>query len=348
MTEKEYRALEIDSYSSLSTFIKDRKTYAKEYIYKNKVDKEEKSFLTMGSIVDCLTLTPEEFDDKFIVNDSIITPTGQMLDLVNCLVFKSIIYINGWEEIKPLTDDDFLSCYGEIGFKRDNLDKVKDRFEKEGKEYYKYLLKSRGKIVISKNDYDLALKIHEGLKKSPVTSILINRNTDDRTIVLNQLPVIFDYNGLQLKSLMDKIVIDHDKKIIHLYDLKTAYNPEEFENNYYKFNYYIQASLYWIALRKWAEKKGYIDKGYVVEHMKFIVCDNTNYYSPLIYETNQEHYVQSLSGFKYNGKYHKGLNQVVSELQWHKRNNIWNISHDNFKETGKVTITLGEDINGQR
>jgi len=346
MTEKEYRQLEIDSYSSLSAFIKDRKSYAREYVYKDKVDKEEKSFLTIGSIVDCLTLTPEEFNDRFTIANGVKAPTGQMLDYTNCLVTKSIHYINGWEEIKPLDDEIMLACYQTVGFKRDTFDKVKDRFEREGKEYYEYLLKNRSegnKTVITNEDYNLAVRISEGLKKSPITGILINRGTDDRTTVINQHPVVFTYNGYQLKSLMDKVLIDHDSKTIHLYDLKTAYNPEEFENNYYKFNYYIQACLYWIALRKWAEKEGYLDKGYVVEHMKFIVCDNTNYYSPLIYETDQEHFVQGISGFTYNGKYYKGLNQVISELQWHKRNNVWNMSHDNFKENGRVRITLGED-----
>lgn len=345
MTEKEYRALDIDSYSSLSAFIKDRKSYAREYVYKDKVEKGEKSFLTIGSIVDCLTLTPDEFEDRFIVNKSIQEPTGQMMDFVICLVNRSITYNNGWEEIRGLTNEDFYECYKQIGFKRDSVDKVKERFDVEGKGYYEYLLKCRGKTVISNNDYELALRITEGLKKSPITGILVNRSTDDRTEVINQLPVIFEYNGYQLKSLMDKVVIDHDRKIIYLYDLKTAYNPEEFENNYYKFNYYIQAALYWIALRKWADKNGYIDKGYVVEHMKFIVCDNTNYYSPLIYETDQEHFVQSMCGFNspYDGKYHVGLNQVITDLQWHKRNNIWNISHNNFKEEGRVRITLGGD-----
>ena len=348
MTEKEYRALEIDSYSSLSCFLKDRKAYAREYIYKDKVDKEEKSFLTIGSIVDCLTLTPEEFDDRFLIVKEVKGPTGQMMDYTNCLLNKSITHINGWEEIIPLDDEIMLSCYEQVGFKRDTFDKVKYRFEKEGREYYDFLIKKRqegigNKTVITNNDYELAVRISEGLKKSPITGILINRTSDDRTTVINQLPVVFEYNDYQLKSLMDKVVIDHDKKIIHLYDLKTAYNPEEFENNYYRFNYYIQASLYWIALRKWAQKKGYIDRGYTVNHMKFIVCDNTNYYSPLIYKTTEEHYVQAISGFYREGKYHKGLNQIINELKWHKRNNIWNISHDNFKEEGEVTITLGED-----
>lgn len=343
LSEKEYRALEIDSYSSLSNFIKDRKAYAREYVFKDKIEKEEKSFLTIGSIVDCLTLTPEEFNDKFIINKNVSTPSGQMLEFTHCLVNKSITYVNGWEEILDLNDELITKCYNEVGFKRDNIDKVKERFESEGKEYYEYLLKCRGKTVISNNDYELAVRISEGLKKSPVTGILINRSSDDRTTVMNQLAVVFEYNDYQLKSLMDKVVIDHDRKIIHLYDLKTAYNPEEFENNYYRFNYYIQASLYWIALRKWAKKNGYLDQGYVVEYMKFIVCDNTNYYSPLIYETTEEHYVQAISGFYREGKYYKGLNQVISELKWHKRNNIWNISHNNFKEEGKVLITLGED-----
>lgn len=344
MTEKEYRQLEIDSYSSLSAFIKDRKKYAKKFVYKEKVDDEETHYLTIGSVVDCLSLMPHEFNDKFIVGNC-KPPTGQMLQFVEEVFKLSVIDVNGWKEVIELTPEILKQAYDNVNFKRDTFDKICLRFETEGKDYYKELIELRrhGKTVISIDDLNNAKRVDEGLRKSPVTGILMNTVTDNRVTVLNQLPIIFKYNGHQLKSLLDKVLIDHERKIIYLYDLKTTYNVEEFENNYYKFNYYIQAALYWIALNEWADKKGYIKDGYTVDYMQFIVCDSFNYMAPLIYTTGPEHFVQALSGFWYKGKYYVGLNEVISGIQWHRGNNIWNMSHDNFKNNGKIDIQLGDD-----
>lgn len=345
MTEKEYRSLDIDSYSSLSAFIKDRKGYARKYVYKDKVESEVNHYFTIGSVVDCLSLMPHEFEDKFVITSS-KAPTGQMLQFVEELYNLSVTTVNGWRTVSPLTPEIMQQAYNNVNFKRDTPEKVASRFETEGKDYYEELIKLRetGCTPISADDLEQAKRVDTGLRKSPVTGTLMNTVTDNRVTVHNQLAIVFEYNGYQLKSLLDKVIIDHERKIIYLYDLKTAYNVEDFEANYYKYNYYIQAALYWIALNKWAEKQGYIAQGYTVEYMEFIVCDSSNYLSPLLYKTNEDHFVQAMSGFYFDGRYYKGLNQLVQEVEWHRRNNIWNISHNNFKNEGKIDIKLGKDI----
>ena len=64
ITEKEYRELPLFSYSILSKFNKTG------FNGLDKLYEESKSpALLFGSVVDCLTLTPNEFNDRFLVLD---------------------------------------------------------------------------------------------------------------------------------------------------------------------------------------------------------------------------------------------------------------------------------------
>ena len=77
--------------------------------------------------------------------------------------------------------------------------------------------------------------------------------------------------------------------------------------------------------------------------MKFIVCDSSGYMQPLVYTTNEEHYAQALGGFYMHGKYYPGLNQALSDIQWHKHTGMWNISRNNY-EGKDIEITINKDM----
>ena len=78
-TEANYRALMLDSSSSLKDFSMDRKKYHKKYIMNQVVEEKENQAANMGRLVETLLLEPEEFDNRFYMSSCISTPTGLML-----------------------------------------------------------------------------------------------------------------------------------------------------------------------------------------------------------------------------------------------------------------------------
>ena len=88
----------------------------------------------------------------------------------------------------------------------------------------------------------------------------------------------------EFKSMMDKVVIDHQEKTIQVYDLKCTWSVENFLEEYYLYRRaYIQAYLYFWAATHFRESDENLS-GYKVMPPRFIVCDSTNYYNPLVYE----------------------------------------------------------------
>jgi hypothetical protein len=75
-----------------------------------------------------------------------------------------------------------------------------------------------------------------------------------------------------------------------------------------------------------------------VHHPRFIVCDSTNYYSPLIYTLSGTDMHEAFSGFEHKGRKYPGVKQIIEDLKWAIENDIWNISRENYLNNGVVNI----------
>lgn len=347
LTEREYRALEVDSYSSIKDFIEDRKKYHKKWWLKEEVEEETSKFLNNGSMVDCLMYKPEEFDERFALS-TVQAPTATMLDFVNALFKRTLECLN--EETGEITRDfEVISkeAYNDVKFDRNgnivafkvqSYEKTMEKFISSDAElYYRALRSNYGKTVVELSHVQTAEKTVAELKRNWVTREVMTRRENKRYDVYYQFPIIFEYKGYKLKALLDQLTVDHEEKLILPEDLKTCWdNEKEFQSNWFKYKYYIQAAVYWLAAKYWAEQEGW--GNYTVKPMNFIVADSSNYQNPLIYETDEENLKQGLEGFTLRGKYYPGVNRAIEDLTWHKESNIWGISRENFESKGRVKI----------
>lgn len=364
LSEKEYRKVKRDSYSSISLFLKDRKKYYLKFCLGTDTEDEDTQALKTGSLVDCLLFNEAEFNDRYIVATN-RAPTGQMLSFINALYLRAI------QDMGPdhRQRSDFMALFtlayndvkydlnGEVvAFKRDSLETIINQFgdathKNYGKSYFEELMQSVGKTTISLDEYEKANRVINNLKTNNITKDVINLKSNKNFIVINQLPIMFNYKGYKLKCLPDKIIIDHINKTIKIYDLKTAANVEEFQYNYFKFKYYIQNAVYTAGVTYWKDNvwlqpnpENYnIDRdisSYMVEYMDFIVCDSFNYLNPLIYITNQQNLDEAINGFSLGGKWYMGLDEALTNIKWHKENKIWNVSYNNFVNDGIVPVKL--------
>jgi len=347
MTQEDYFLLEDDSYSSLKVFADSRKKYYKKYIEKQDVEEEETPSLTKGSLLDTIIFSPDEFDKRFVMTTA-IKPTGQMGQFVDAL----------WEEAKKYLDEEgnitkdfeglMKEAYNkvkfnykgeEVAFKRKKLETVILEFNTDegGILYFNQLKKAEGKSVVDVFMVNNAEKTHKDLKTSRNTMDIMNQKSDKNYDVYNQLVILFTFNGYPLKSMLDKVIVDHIKKEIRLYDLKTCWDNEaEFQHNYLKYRYYLQLAVYQMAALTWAKKEGW--EGYRIIPIQFVVADTANTQAPLVYETDARNLLEGLDGFYLSGKKYKGLNQIVEELKWHKETKIWDISKENYDNNGRVKI----------
>ncbi len=145
--------------------------------------------------------------------------------------------------------------------------------------------------------------------------------------------------GHKFKSMMDKVVVDHEAKTIQVYDLKCTWSVENFYNEYYLYRRaYIQGYLYYWAAFNFQNSDEKLKGEYKILYPKFIVCDSTNYMNPLIYAMSDENMQDALNGFEHKGREYPGVAQLIEDLQWALANDKWNISRENYINNGVVKL----------
>ena len=339
-TEAQYRAIQMDSSSSLKEFSQDRRKYYRKYVLGEKVTDDETKAATIGRLVETKLMEPELFDEKFFPSVCESAPTGLMLDFVEALYKHMKAATNALGEITREFADVSQDAYKDSGFKI-KYEAVMAKFiGSEAEVYFDEIMivRTKGMTVVSIQDVTNSENIVTELRNNPITASIVNQTNTYKVDVYNQLQVEdYQVHGHKFKSMMDKVIVDHENKIIQVYDLKCTWSVEGFYKEYYLYRRaYIQAFLYWHAAHY--RFKGLVDDGYTVAYPSFIVCDSTNYFSPLIYTLDTEDMENARDGFEHKGYKYPGVLSIIDDLKWAIDNDVWNISSKNYLKNGIVNI----------
>lgn len=341
-TEANYRAIQTDSSSSLKDFSMDRRKYYRKYVLRETVEEKENQAINMGKLVETILMEPHEFDKKFYMSACASVPTGLMYEFVEALYRRTKESTDDFGIVTRTFEEISKDAYIDSGFKI-KYELVISKFQGSDSEiYYNEIRKVRSQnlIVINSNDVNNAEKIVNELRNNKFIGDIVNLVSDSRYTVHDQFKVE-DYviDGHHFKSMLDKVIVDHELKEVQVYDLKCTWSVENFYSEYYLYRRaYIQAYLYKqsiISITKDPNSSWY---GYVVNNVKFIVCDSTNYYSPIIYTTDYNDMTDAYEGFNYKGKDYPGVKNLINDLKWALYENIWNISRINYINKGIVNI----------
>lgn len=341
-TEAQYRAVVMDSSSSLKDFSQDRKKYYKKYFLGEKVEDKDSSAANMGRIVETLLMEPHLFDDKFYMSSCISTPTGLMLDFVEALYRVTRDATDEKGKITRNFADISLEAYEKSGFKIKYEAVIGKFIGSDAELYYNEIrmVRTKNLTVVNTMEISIAEKIVEQLKTNSTTGPIVNLVNSSRYTVIDQMQVEgYTIDGHLFKSMLDKVVIDHNEKTIQPYDLKCTWSVENFYEEYYLYRRaYIQAYLYYHAMLHLTIDPDSEYYGYTVKFLQFIVCDSTNYYQPLIYTLDDNDMNDAYKGFLHKGRTYPGVGDLIAALTWCRETNTWNISHKNYLSNGIVNI----------
>ena len=348
-TEANYRAVNLDSSSSLKDFSMDRKKYLRKYILNEDVKEKETLAANMGRIVETLLMEPHLFDEKFYMSTCASVPTAGMLLFTEALYRHTLDATKEDGTISRSFEDLSRDAYVDSGYKI-KYEAVMSKFIGTDAELYYNeirIVRSKNLTVIETKDVSIAEKIVEELRTNFVTKDIVNLVDSVKYTVLDQLQV----EGYKLmtgdeivdnhlfKSMLDKVIINHDEKKIIPYDLKCTWSVENFYEEYYLHRRaYIQAYLYFNACKSLTIDPDSEYYGYTVENLKFLVCDSTNYMNPLIYTLTDKDMEEAFNGFTHKNKTYPGVLKIVTDLVWALENNIWNISKENYLLNGVINI----------
>lgn len=329
-SEKEYRKLDILSASDLKIFAtEDRRTFVKKCVLKLRDEDEEESRASkIGSAVHCLVLEPQEFDKKYCMSICTEPPTGNMKKFVDALYKRTIESVDEFGEVQADFGDLAKLAYADSGIKRDKLATVLGNFKGKAPEMYyreKRLCEASGKELLCTEDRNIAERIVETLKNHEFTKDIFGPHSQKETQIEG-----FSIDDLPLKAMIDDIEIFNDHIVTT--DLKVTWTNDDFYREYFlKRRADIQAYVYQDAVE-------YLYPGKKWREFQFVVADSTNFNAPLIYKIDDVWRERTYNGFWDNGRYYKGLKEIISEIKWHSETGNWSVSKENFRNLGNIRL----------
>ena len=269
ISEEQYRDIPALSYSLISRYT-NCGFNGLETIF----DKIESPSLTIGSAVDCLLTSPDEFDERFMVCEFSEPPEK---------VKKAVDYLYDNHDVAWLSDieDDYyileaINMFEYRGNWKD--DKRIQTFRQEGNDYFRHLVCSEGKTILTKADYEKVLKIVDAFKGSKQTCFYFAPNVEFAdTQRFYQLKFKTKLkNDIEYKAMLDETIVDYYKKEITIVDIKITSGKEwDFVNSFLKYNYHQQSRLYYRELMD-AISKDEVFKDFKIVGFKFLVANIDN------------------------------------------------------------------------
>ena len=238
------------SYSGINKLLFSPSWFYNHYILKEKEDSVD-SHLVNGRVIHCLLLNPQDFDDEFI-----IIP-GKMPGASNRAIVDEIFKIHLESSDDSLTLDKYeasiLSLLATINLhqslKTDEA-RVKKILTPDNISYFEFLKSKEGKTLLDDKTYVYCKQCVDSIKENESITALLQLGESDLE-VYNEVKVSTDRVitgkfAFGFKGILDNIVIDKEKKILFINDLKTTGKPLiDFPESVEYYRYWLQATMYY-------------------------------------------------------------------------------------------------------
>ena len=278
ISEPEYRAMPELSYSNLSTYMT-LGFNGLDHLF----DKKESLSLTLGSAVDAIiTGGEEEFYSLFVVAD--IPSVGDKEKQIADYLFNS--YGATYPNLSKVPATYILSAINAFEFQKNWKDDTRVKVITERvSQYYAVKASAVGKTILTAANFEDVTNMVTALRESPATCGYFKEN-DEMSPVRRYYQLKFKaiLDGVGYRNMADLLVVNYETKKVFPIDLKTSLSCSEwdFQENFKKWHYYIQARLYWRIIRANMDNDPYF-KGFTLEDYRFIIV-NPKTLIPLVWE----------------------------------------------------------------
>lgn len=240
------------SYSGLNKLAFSPASFYMHYVMGQKDDMMDKNMIE-GSLIHCLLLTPEKFDEMFVISSNDL-PSDNPRAVLHTV-------FNHYKELKSTSDtreklEEFASAILDV-LKDVNLyqslktdgQRIEKMINPKHIAYWEYLKKAEGRVVIDDDTYNFCKAVVEKITTTANVMDVMGFFSDSFAPVEKhnelQLVKFADNPYFGLRGIIDNLVIDHNAKEIRINDLKkTSKTISQFPESIEYYNYWIQAAIY--------------------------------------------------------------------------------------------------------
>ena len=324
MNIKEYREYPAFHYSELAALSKSPSFLIDGY-------KEETTSMKLGSALDCLITDPSLFEDRYRISEF----NGS--DTIKEILISISKKLKDNKDTSYNYDEEVIKSCKEFNYGQSYKEKTLLAKFQPYKEYLKDLLSDY--IFLTSEEMANIREAKLTLFTHDFTKFFFNCDVDEE--IFYQFPIIFTVNGIKCKVLFDLIKVDHKNKVIYPADIKTSDSIYTFPQNFLKFRYDIQASLYTESLYNADIKKllHLKNNNYRIEDFRFIVISLKNPDKPLKY--NAKKYINfGKYGWSYFNIKMEGWMELIDDYKWYKENELYDYRRDIYENNGEIEISI--------
>lgn len=318
--------------------------------FKKRLDKEIKDDPTketeLGNQVHTYILEPKEFSDRYLYLSFEKPKSQNQKDFCESCANMKRMNLN--LKIIEVAMPSYKSIYNTDKKSEEKIKEEAVDLYRRLEPYIKYLIeKDKYEGIISGATLSYLKDVRRCIIKHDMASNLIYDEIDEmfhnpNTFSSNELKVYWEHPTLKLndkplvlKSILDRLYIDHKNKIVRLVDLKTSKEIYKFGEKFKDYNYKRQMAFYWYAI-EYLFKKIFTDKD-INKYTKetYIVGIQT----PNVYiKLPTECIVANVE----NTTIQDGVKEVdnkLSDIIWHFENDEW--SHNiNFYLNNGIDLVV--------
>ena len=323
---KEYYKVKKVSNSSLSWFQQSPKYF--KLMLDKEIEEESKSYFEKGEQTHQYILEPEEFDNNYVFLDYEQPKSSQQREFCESFARAK----------KGSADEKALAAYKKAYSTKENDEKILEKARELTKTYDSYIkyikLSTTQKTVLSNSMHQQLNESRKALISHDKASELVFnerlklsaelRGDSNIAFTANEFEIYWKYPNTEVecKSMIDRIIIDHENKKITLVDLKTSSHISEFREKFFEYKYYRQMAFYWMAIY-WHFKNVLTDKNFddYTKETFIVVIGTKDPIEVKVFEITEK--TLNLGILE--------IDPLMRQLEWHFKENKWDYTKEYYE-----------------
>lgn len=261
---------------------------------------ETKAFF-IGHLVDCKLLTPDEFPYRYkmMPRDMKSPSSPQQVNFCEMVV-------GGISA--PAA---YSKCYSVKGKNDNDIEKLGNSLKTELNDYLNFTASIEGHTIFTAEQGDMLVEIEKRVAANPAATRFLDQSGFGLSGESQLALVARDVMGLDIKVMIDRMVVDDKNKIVYNIDLKTtASDLHDFWMSYRKYDYHVQQAMYGFVLKKYMETIGLGDYKMVT---LVIAVEKSNLFECRVFSIQDKTIIEGMRRFKY----------LMEKMKWHIDEGVW-------------------------
>lgn len=274
-----------------------------------------------GTMIHMYLLQPDEFWDNYVILDFEKPTSAAQIKFAELMANTS--------EIEPNRAilSAYQASYSTKGKSEDKMLSEGLEIAEKTSQYVKYLKlnKSTTKKIISWVDMRMLKKIKENIIEHKKANELLFE-LDKTCETHNEFHINWEYFNIPCKSLLDRVIFDHEKKEAIIVDIKTTANVYDFEQSIQDYDYQRQLLYYSKAIEWYMFFNKEISGMYDIKHYIIAVQNNGDHEVRVLNFTS----VQIYDNWE-------RVSKMLLEINWHMENDLWDHTKEYYEGDGSET-----------